>query len=420
MSCPRSNPPRNGRSSYREYLAERRRRAHAEAQVDADKHTSAEVIDHPLVCADTPDWIDAPDQLAELIDQLRAARVFGYDTEFIGETHYPPKLCLVQFATADRITLVDPLADGLDLEPMWQLMVDPAVCPITHAGQPDLEPVVRAVDRVPAQLFDTQLAAGLVGLDYPTSLANVVERVLGVSLPKSVTFTHWDERPMSPLHQRYAADDVRYLPALHAALTEKLAAAARVGWAQELFAEMLDADLYRFDAVAQTRRVLRQGSMPPRAFVVLAELVRVREQVARQRCLPPRAVLRNSTLIELARHRPHSLAGLRKHGLGKNQVDKLGDALLKAIEAGCAIPRDQLPPRHRPMTPAQRHRVDKIWNQLKAWCADQDLPLQLLVSRKAFGSYARDRLRHHDLGAHPMSRGWRAVLVSDKLDEWFA
>ncbi len=420
MSCPPPNQPRNGRSSYRDYLSERRRRAHAEAQVDADKHTSAQVIDHPLVCAGEPDWVDDNDQLAELIDQLRAARVFGYDTEFIGETHYPAKLCLVQLATADRIALVDPLAEDLDLEPMWRLLVDPDACPITHAGQPDLEPVVRETDRTPDRLFDTQLAAGLVGLDYPTSLANVVEQTLGVALPKSVTFTHWDERPMSPLHQRYAADDVRYLPALHAVLTEKLADADRADWAEQLFAEMRHADLYRFDPVAQTRRVLRQGSMPPRAFAVLAELVTVREQIARKRCLPPRAVMRNSTLIELARHRPHTAAGLRKLSLGKNQVDKFGDALLKAIKAGCAVPRDQLPPRHRPMTPAQRHRVDKIWGKLKGWCAEQDLPLQLLVSRKAFGSYARDRLRHADLDAHPLSHGWRAALVADKLDAWFA
>ncbi len=410
---------RSGRLTYRDYLAERRQRAHDEAAADATQHESGQIPEHPLICADEPEWIDTNAQVSTLVDRLRDAEVFAYDTEFIGETYYPPKLCLIQFATPGGVMLVDPLAEGLDLTPLWRLMVDPAVSVVVHAGQPDMGPIVRYTDMAPARLYDTQLAAGVVGQTYPMSLAGAAEAFLGVQLPKSLTFTQWDERPLSDVHRRYAADDVRYLLAIRAELDERLERMNRQRWAEQMFDDMREPGQYRFDAVAQARRVLRQGSLPPRAFVTLVELVKVREQGAVAKCLPPRAVMRNTVLVELARHRPNSISGLRKLGLGKNQIDAYGEALLHAITVARAIPRDELPRRHNPLSPAQRDAVDRIWKKLKAWADENELPLQLLTNRKGFTSYARDRLRDDDLDGYALSHGWRREMVAAKLDEWF-
>lgn len=413
------SPSSSNRRNYRGYLAERRSRAHAQAHAEAEATAPPTIPDHPLICADEPQWIDTADALASLIDHLRAAGRFGYDTEFIGETYYPPRLCLIQVATAERIALVDPLARQLDLAPFWSLLADPRVCPIVHAGQPDIEPIVRLTGIAPSNLFDTQLAAGAAALAYPASLASVVETVLDVPLAKGLTFTQWDLRPMSPQHQRYAADDVRYLPAVAAKLEHKLHELGRRHWADELFAEMAEPTQYLFDAEAQARRVLRQGSLPPRAFVTLMQLVALRERIAVGRCLPPRSVVKNGVLIELARHRPRSTQGLRELGIGKRQAESLGQPLIEAIQAGEAIPREQLPTRHRPLSPAQRERVDKMWKQLNRFCADQDVSMQLLVSRKQFTRFAREKLRGRSTDNHPLSQGWRATLVAPLLDEWF-
>ena len=112
------------------------------------------------------------------------------------------------------MALIDPLA-GIDLRPFWELLCDPSVEKIVHAGQQDIEPVVRHLGRAPANIFDTQIAAGLAGLPYPVSLSKLVNELAGAKLGKGLTFTHWDQRPLSAMQLRYAADDVRYLPRVH-------------------------------------------------------------------------------------------------------------------------------------------------------------------------------------------------------------
>ncbi|MGH8612402.1 MAG: ribonuclease D, partial [Gammaproteobacteria bacterium] len=115
--------------------------------------------------------------MSELIGRVRAAGTFAYDSEFIGELTYIPKLCLIQLATTREVALVDPLANGIDLSPFWELVCDPSVEKVVHAGQQDIEPVVRHVGRVPSNVFDTQIAAGFAGMAYPTSLSRLVGEI---------------------------------------------------------------------------------------------------------------------------------------------------------------------------------------------------------------------------------------------------
>ncbi|MDH3582712.1 MAG: ribonuclease D [Phycisphaerae bacterium] len=178
---------------------------------------SHQILEHPLVVPDAAAWVQEPQQLADIADQVRAAGAMAYDTEFIGESTYWPMLCLIQIATPDRLVVIDALAE-MDLEPVWSLLADPGVVKVVHGGGQDLEPVVRHLDREAVNVFDTQVAAGFCGLPYPLSLARLVQDLLQVRLAKGLTFTSWDERPLSPAHLRYAADDVRYGLALREAL----------------------------------------------------------------------------------------------------------------------------------------------------------------------------------------------------------
>src|SRR4051812_47295594 len=228
MSEHGDRPPKSRRPYSR---ADHRARAHESAHTDAPLPPE-NTPDLPLVPKGPAPLLTTDDEVRELIDHCRAAGRFAYDSEFIGELTYHPKLCVLQVASDERVALIDPLAD-IDLMPFWELLADPAVEKIVHAGDQDIEPVVRHLNRSPANFFDTQIAAGFCGLPYPVSLSKLVGELTGARLGKGLTFTHWDQRPLSAMQLRYAADDVRYLPAVRAELGRRLEANGHTSWAKE-------------------------------------------------------------------------------------------------------------------------------------------------------------------------------------------
>src|ERR1043165_9209726 len=192
--------------------------AHAEQPVESnDGAASAAAFSHSLVASGPVDIVADSDDLNALIEDLRCAKSFGYDSEFIGEHSYFPELCLIQVATAGptgRVALIDPMA-GLDLTLFWALLADPNVEKLVHAGQPDLEPVVRHLNQPPRDVFDVQIVAAFAGLPYPMALSKLLKELTGTELlgsSRSVKFSQWNKRPLSPAQLQYAADDVRYLP----------------------------------------------------------------------------------------------------------------------------------------------------------------------------------------------------------------
>ncbi|MGA2498044.1 MAG: ribonuclease D, partial [Tepidisphaeraceae bacterium] len=149
------------------------------ASAHADEQAPIEIPNHPLIPRGEPELITAAGPLQDLLSHVRAQGVFAYDSEFIGELSYHPRLCLVQVATKSRIGLIDALA-GLDLKPFWELVADPSVLKLVHAGEQDIEPVHRLIGRPAANIFDTQIAAGFIGLSYPAGLSKLVRELAGV------------------------------------------------------------------------------------------------------------------------------------------------------------------------------------------------------------------------------------------------
>src|SRR6516165_5550656 len=188
--------------------------------------------------SDLPEQIvQTPDELSLCCEHLAACEQFGFDTEFVGEDTYHPRLCLVQVATAERLFLIDPLTAG-PLDAFWQLVVDPARVVVVHAGREEVRLCRLWTGRTPGNLFDLQIAAGLTGLAYPLGHAALVNQVLGAHVPKGETLTEWRHRPLTPSQIRYAFDDVRYLlPAWHR-LTARLENLGRLDWAREEFARL--------------------------------------------------------------------------------------------------------------------------------------------------------------------------------------
>jgi ribonuclease D len=375
-----------------------------------------EIPDDPLIPRGSPDLIAAQEKLTELIDHLRQAGSFAYDSEFIGELTYFPKICLIQVASSQRVALIDPLAD-LDLAPLWELMCDPSVEKVLHAGQQDLEPVVRHLGRGPANVIDTQIVAGLAGLPYPVSLSKLAAEVAGARLGKGLTFTHWDQRPLSAMQIRYAADDVRYLPLIRQGIGAKLQELGHTAWACEECLTLCDSSYYRFDPEAQYLRVRGANSLAPRQLAVLRSLTAWRDAGARQADLPPRTFLRDEVLLDLARNPVQSVQKLQRvRGLPRPVEAEHGPAIVQLTAETMALPEAQLLVAKEPeASPSEKFRADSLWYMAQSICAAQQIDPALVMSRQEFGDFLVALREGAASGESRLLAGWRREAVGQPV-----
>jgi ribonuclease D len=407
---------------FMSYRSAHRARSHASAHADEDSGPTAGHIEHALVPKGPATVIKQPEQFNELIEKLRAIGQFGYDSEFIGELTYVPKLCLIQVSTATEIALIDPLAE-LDLMPFWELIADPKIEKIVHAGQQDLEPIVRELGRAPANVFDTQIAAGFIGLPYPLSLSKLTFEVTGAKLPKGLTFTRWDQRPLSPMQLRYAADDVRYLVLSRQRIGERLEKLGHARWAAEECAAQCRIEEFKFDPQQQYLRVRGANSLQPRNLAVLRELTIWRDTAAREANVPPRAFLRDEIMIDLARGPVRStskLSGIK--GLPRPVETEYGQQIVSATEKALALTEIDLPAQREPeQTPPEKFRTDSIWSVAQALCSGQGIDIAVVSSRQDINDYYH-YLTNSDESRQPhhLLTGWRKDALGEPLQKLLA
>lgn len=407
------SPADSSSSNPRGRRRSNRRRQHHHAASGAPD-APLNVPDHPMIPGGEPQWVQSQRGFDELIGHARGVGCFAYDTEFIGELSYFPKLCLIQIATPQIVAVVDGLC-GLDFTPLWELIADPAVRVLVHAGGQDLEPVVRHLDKSPANVLDTQIAAGFLGLPYPAALSKLVEHLLGVRLGKSLTFTSWDERPLSKGHLRYAGDDVRYLPALVQTIDQQLESLGHASWAMTECEALCDKSAYGFDPVRQLGRVRSGRSLAPKAKRVLMELLIERDAGAREHDLPPRSFLADEVLVEIARRPPKSreaLADLR--GMPRPVAAEYGQRFLEAVERAYASDRGTWPRDESPdESLADKGRVDALWAALQSYCAARKVDSSLVTSRTEISKVYFSVTRHGKLPEARVAESWRGELLGD-------
>jgi ribonuclease D len=412
----RQTPPKKTRSFN--FRAQHRDRAHESAHANAElaPDDSAPAADVPLVHRGPPEIIESDADLARIIGQLRADGVFAYDSEFIGELTYHPQLCLLQVASRNRVALIDPLAE-LDLIPFWELLADPSVEKIVHAGEQDIEPVVRHLNRPGANVFDTQIAAGFVGLPYPMSLLKLVAEFTGARLGKGLTFSHWDQRPLSAVQLRYAADDVRYLPAAAAEIYKRLDALGHTAWAKEECAEVCSPDLYQFDPETQYLRVRGSSALQPRNMAILRELTILRDEAAREQNVPPRSMIKDEVLMDLAKNPPKSVDALaRVRGLPRPVEEEYGQRIVEASARAMTLPAIDLPStRETELSPVGKFRADAIFATAQCISAGLSLDPALVASRSDVSDFYR-YVSHKPAGELPkLLKGWRKQAVGEPL-----
>jgi ribonuclease D len=363
--------------------------------------------------------ITQPQELTACCQHLAERGRFGFDTEFVGEDSYHPRLCLVQVATDDALFLIDPFTAG-PLDAFWNVVTDPAHLVIVHAGREEVRLCHLWSGRTPANLFDLQIAAGLTGLAYPLGHGNLVNQVLGVRLSKGETLTEWRSRPLTRAQIRYAFDDVRYLLPVWGRLSARLEKLGRQDWAREEFARLAanstPDETGVLSAAEKWRKLRGLGSLDRRRLAVVRELFEWREETAARTNRPPRAIVRDDLLIEIARRNPvkardlHPVRGLPRRDL---------EAIVEVVERARGLPAEQLPTvAERDQDPPQ---VGLVVNVLMAalgdYCTREHLAPNLAATTTDVKLLVRARLQ----GEPPpegslLTRGWRAVHVLPHLE----
>jgi ribonuclease D len=358
--------------------------------------------------------------LEDLCRHLRSSRRLGLDTEFVGEDSFIPKLELIQVATHDVAAVIDfPAVQAKgSLAPFWELICDPQVEKIVHAGRQDLDLFALYAGQIPKPFFDTQIAAAMLGFGAQVAYANLVQRIHGTKLAKAHTFTNWSARPLSTDQIAYAAEDVQFLLSIHTYLQKRLQALGRDEWAREEFARLETAVGEKSkDPLDRYHRIRGWDSLKPRHAAVLRDLAAWRETEARRRNLPRGRVMRDEVLLQLARHPPKNVEELRGlRGLHGSEIDRNGEQLIATITASLALPPSAWPeiPRDRKPEPESIGLVELLQAVLKARAAEAEIAPSLLATTADLQTLveAKENKRSPDL---PLLRGWRRELVGDLL-----
>jgi len=282
-----------------------------------------------------------PAEAAELARRAREAGRLGIDTEFMGEGRYRPELCLVQISLPGEdpqlgeVTLLDPLDDDpFDPAPLADVLADPEIEIVLHAGRQDVALLRRLWRCEIRNVFDTQVAAGFAGMRAQLSYEGLLREVVDVRLRKTASFTRWDRRPLSPEQLEYAREDVLHLLALADALQERLRALGRLEWAREECA-YLEAISDERDLDTIFSKLPRVNSMDPGQRAVARELVAWREGLAERGNRPVSSVLQDATLVEVAKRRPQTSERLSQiRGLHESTLRRRGRDILDAVARG--------------------------------------------------------------------------------------
>jgi ribonuclease D len=346
------------------------------------------------------------ESLDALPDDLVECGLIGVDTEFMREKTFFAQLCLVQVATTDEVYFADPLKEA-DLEPFWANVMDKTW--VLHSGRQDIEVVSQTAGRMPTAIFDTQVAAGLLGMAPQLGYAGLARELFDVEMAKSHTRADWTRRPLQDSLLHYAAEDVEYLLPAYDALAEALDRKGRLGWAEEDSASLLDPALYSSDPELAIARLKGARNLRGRARSAAERLAAWREEEALRRNRPRQWIARDTVLMELATKRPKNQAELAAiDGLPPKLVQRAGKQLLKAISAANGDRNDYRPP--SAPDEGQKASLREMQALVAAAAADLDVAPETVASKKELSALIITDNRDTRL-----FRGWRQELIGNGL-----
>ena len=349
--------------------------------------------------------------LAAFCERLADTPYITVDTEFMREKTYWPQLCLVQVAGPDEAQAIDPMAPGIDLAPLFALMIDPTVLKVFHAARQDIEIFHHLAGAIPQPLFDTQVAAMVCGFGDSASYETLALQLARARIDKSLRFTDWTLRPLSERQLQYALADVTHLRPVYEKLQRRLDHDGRSEWLAEEMAVLADPRTYLVPPEEAWRR-LKPRSSNPRFLAILRELAAWREREAQDRDVPRQRVVRDEALTEIAAHAPTTVDELsRTRGLSRGTAEgRLGTALLEAVARAVASPDSTWPkaPERIDLPRSLSPVVDLLKVLLKLKSDQHDVAQRLIASSQDIDAIASD-----DEAPVPALHGWRRIIFGE-------
>jgi len=355
-------------------------------------------------------YITTEKQLQKFCQQIKDAPYLAVDTEFMREKTYYPQLCLIQVASQDHIVCIDPLAIK-DLNPLWDILFDENIIKIFHAARQDLELFYNITKGIPKPIFDTQIAATLLGLGDQIGYATLVKAILNIDIDKSQTRTDWSQRPLDNEQIQYAANDVRYLVQCYSLIITQLTTQNRLDWLKNDFEQLSDINLYNIDLQNTWLKVSGKQKIKGNSLGVLQTLTAWREQLAQEKDLPKKWVMKDDILIGLAMKRPKNKAQLAKiRGLNTETISRYGNKILSLINDTEHLSPD------RPNIPGKLSQdqdalVDSLMSVMRLRAFEENISPAMIANRKDL----EQLLLEQDNSELAINQGWRKEVAGDSI-----
>jgi ribonuclease D len=328
--------------------------------------------------------IETTAALTEFCNSLAADTFVTVDTEFLRETTYYPKLCLIQIAGEHAAALIDPLAEGIDLKPFFELMANTKITKVFHAARQDIEIILRLADLVPTPLFDTQIAAMVCGFGDQVGYEAIVRKLVGAQIDKSSQFTDWSRRPLTQKQLAYALSDVTHLRTVYEKLITQIEAEGRLNWLREDLEDLSNPDSFRVEPADSWRRI-KARIQSKKQQAVLMTVAAWREREAQAKDVPRGRILKDDAVGEIAIQVPTSReALLQLRLLPRGSADSsIGKGILAAVVEAQAMDHASVPsPKSRgeEMTSSQEAVAEILKLALKIVCEKEGIAPKLLAN----------------------------------------
>lgn len=361
-------------------------------------------------------FVDEDHLLDELIPRLAESDTIAYDTEFVSESNYRPDLCLIQVATRDMVAIIDPKAVG-DLSPFWDQLSRPDVTVIVHAAREEFRFCKRESGKRLGNLFDVQVAAGMVGIEFPAAYSNLIQKVLKKSVGKGETRTDWRRRPLSDKQIEYAQKDVLYLHDIYDWAVEKLNKKDRMAW----FLDEMQLQQQKFesqDSDSAWMRLSGLNSLRGSELAIAKELWFWREREAERRDSPARRVLRDDLITEMAKRKsddPNRIRAIR--GMDRRDLERHVDSLAAVISESKNLPKPEMPAAPDRSQIQKLNLIGQFMNAVLAGiCKTHKLAPAIVGNASDVKDFIAFELKLTQPTKDPaLTLGWRAEVIGNQL-----
>ncbi|MCK5431088.1 MAG: ribonuclease D [Gammaproteobacteria bacterium] len=360
--------------------------------------------------------IENEEDLVKFCEQLKGSPWLAVDTEFERTQTYFPELCLLQVANADIAAIIDPIAIA-DLDPFFEVLYDKSITKVFHSGHQDLEIFFNLKGSVPTPIFDTQIAAPLLGYAEQIGYAKLVHKLSGVELGKAFTRSDWKQRPLKQGQLEYAINDVTYLGIAYVQFVEKLEKLNRLAWLEKDFSEMTNPDRYQPDPEHIWKKIREAKKLKGKKLAVLQKLAAWREITAREKNRPRNWLIRDDAIVDMAQLLPEDLNALTKiKGLQGKFVKNHGVELLKIIHSAMELSPEPIANIRQSvkLTGQQEAMVDALSVIVRLQAQIHEMNPTALASKKELQAFVQNQ------DESILQSGWRKPLIGDALAEFMS